>query len=70
MIKNAVLNTAQDLGNVGPDYKFGYGRIDVLEGVRVLEDNRYAINTIANAATRDITITVPTGTVKVNVMLV
>ncbi len=70
LIKNAVLNTAQDLGNVGPDYKFGYGRIDVLEGVRVLEDNRYAINTIAHGATRDITINVPAGTAKVNVMLV
>lgn len=70
LIKNAVLNTAQDLGNVGPDYKFGYGRIDVLEAARVLEQNRYAVNTIGNGATQEITITVPAGATRLNVMLV
>ena len=70
LIKNAVLNSAQDLGNVGPDYKFGYGRIDVLEAARVLEQNRYAVNNIGNGATQEITITVPTGATRLNVMLV
>lgn len=70
LIKNAVLNTAQDLGNVGPDYKFGYGRIDVLEAARVLEQNRYAVNTIGNGANQEITITVPAGATRLNVMLV
>ena len=70
LIKNAVLNSAQDLGNVGPDYKFGYGRIDVLEAARVLEQNRYAVNNIGNGATQETTITVPTGATRLNVMLV
>lgn len=69
LIKSAVLNTAQDLGNAGPDYRFGYGRIDALEAVRVLEDNRYAVNTIANGALNELTITVPPNTVRLNVML-
>ena len=70
LIKNAVLNSAQDLGNVGPDYKFGYGRIDVLEAARVLEQNRYAVNNIGNGTTQEITITVPAGATRLNVMLV
>ena len=70
LIKNTVLNTAQDLGNVGPDYKFGYGRIDVLEAARVLEQNRYAVNNIGNGTTQEITITVPAGATRLNVMLV
>ncbi|NDF97605.1 MAG: hypothetical protein EB101_01465 [Chitinophagia bacterium] len=69
LIKSAVLNTAQDLGNLGPDYRFGYGRIDALEAIRVLENNRYAVNSIANAALNEITITVPSNTVRLNVML-
>jgi hypothetical protein len=70
LIKNSVLNTAQDLGNAGPDYKFGYGRIDVLEAVRVLEQNRYVVNTVAHAASNEFTINVPAGAVRLNVMLV
>lgn len=70
LIKNSVLNTALDLGNTGPDYKFGYGRIDVLEAVRVLEQNRYVVNTIANASSNEFTINVPAGAVRLNVMLV
>lgn len=69
LIKSAVLNTAQDLGNLGPDYRFGYGRIDALEAVRVLENNRYVVNTIANSALNEISITVPVNTVRLNVML-
>jgi hypothetical protein len=70
LIKNSVLNTALDLGNTGPDYKFGYGRIDVLDAVRVLEQNRYVVNTVAHAASNEFTINVPAGAVRLNVMLV
>ena len=70
LIKNSVLNTAQDLGNVGPDYKFGYGRIDVLEAARVLEQNRYSVNNIGNGVSQDLSITVPAGASRLNVMLV
>jgi len=70
LVKNAVLNTAQDLGNTGPDYKFGYGRIDVLEAARVLEQNRYTVNNIGNGSSQDISVTVPAGVSRLNVMLV
>ncbi|MFC5272033.1 S8 family serine peptidase [Adhaeribacter terreus] len=69
LIKGVVCNTAQDLGNPGPDYKFGFGRINALAAVKALEQNRYVINTIATGATNDVTITVPSGAVKLKVML-
>ena len=34
LIKNTVLNTAQDLGNIGPDYRFGYGRLNALAAIK------------------------------------
>jgi len=69
LIKNTVLNTAHDLGNVGPDYRFGYGRINALQAVRILEQNRYKIATITTGFTNDEVINIPSGTARLKVML-
>lgn len=69
LIKNTVCNTAADLGNPGPDYRFGYGRLNALEAVRILEDNRYTIGTISTGGTNDMTINIPAGCVRLRVML-
>lgn len=69
LIKNAMCNTAQDLGNPGPDYRFGFGRINDLKAVRILEQNRYAVNTISTGNTIDVPITVPAGAARLRVML-
>ena len=69
LIKNASLNTAMDLGNPGPDYRFGYGRINALGAVRVLETPTYLLSSIANGATNNSTVTVPAGTARLRVML-
>ncbi len=68
-IKNIMCNAAADLGNPGPDYKFGFGRINDLGAVRIMEQNRYAINTIATGNTIDVPITVPSGAARLRVML-
>ncbi|HNV50588.1 MAG TPA: S8 family serine peptidase [Bacteroidales bacterium] len=41
LIKAIVMNTAEDLGNPGPDFKFGFGRINGRRAVEVLEQGRY-----------------------------
>lgn len=69
LIKNTLLNTAQDLGNVGPDYRFGYGRLNALSAVKILEDNRYIVNSISNGNSADITVTVPATAIRLQVML-
>lgn len=69
LIKNTLLNTAQDLGNIGPDYRFGYGRLNALSAVKVLEENRYVVNTIGNGNNVDITLTVPSTALRLQVML-
>ena len=70
LVKNAACNAAQDLGNPGPDYRFGFGRINVLNAVKIFENNRYLLG--AGLSTGDISntnITVPAGTSKLRVML-
>lgn len=69
LIKNIVCNTAIDLGTAGPDYRFGFGRINALAAVRILEQNTYVLNTINTGGTQDVNITVPAGTARLRVML-
>jgi Subtilase family/PKD-like domain/Secretion system C-terminal sorting domain/Ig-like domain CHU_C associated len=69
LIKNILCNAAADLGNPGPDYTFGFGRINALAAVEILEGNRYAVNTVATGGVNDVNITVPAGTVRLRAML-
>lgn len=69
LIKAAILNTAEDLGNPGPDYKHGWGRINSLRAVRVLEDNRYLHDSVAQGNTRTHVLNVPAGTSELRVMV-
>lgn len=41
LIKSALMNTANDLGNEGPDFKFGYGHINANRAYELLKDKRY-----------------------------
>lgn len=41
LLKGILLNTAKDLGNIGPDYTFGYGIPDLVEAVRVIDSTQF-----------------------------
>lgn len=69
LLKALVCNNAKDLGNAGPDFRFGYGRINGLQALRALEDNRFVINSVSNSATNSTTITIPSGAGRLKVML-
>ncbi len=69
LIKNTICNTANDLGNAGPDYRFGFGRINALQAVKILEENRYALNSMSTAGINDVSIAVPAGASRLRVML-
>ncbi len=69
LIKNIICNGAEDLGNPGPDYTFGFGRINALSSVKFLEDNRYAVNTVTTGTSNNFFINIPAGAVRLSVML-
>ena len=69
LIKASMLNTAEDLGNAGPDFKFGWGRVNAFRAVTTLEDNRYLSDVISQGATNNHTITVPANTQQLRVMI-
>jgi PKD repeat protein len=63
------MNTADDLGNPGPDFKFGWGRINVRRAYQLLEDATYQFSNVGNSETKSHAIDVPAGTKQVRVMI-
>jgi hypothetical protein len=69
LMKAILCNTADDKGNPGPDYTYGFGRINGLRAVEVIENNRYQTNTVSTGVTNSFNITVPASTAALKVML-
>ncbi|HAT63248.1 MAG TPA: peptidase S8, partial [Flavobacteriaceae bacterium] len=63
------LNTANDYGNVGPDFKFGWGIVNALRAGILIEEGRYLSDDIIQGDTNTHTINVPSGTTQVRFML-
>jgi PKD repeat protein len=49
LIKSCLMNTANDIGNPGPDFKFGWGIINAWRAYQLLADQRYLIDSIAHS---------------------
>jgi hypothetical protein len=69
LMKALVCNGGTDQGVDGPDYKYGFGWMNLLRSVKMLESGSYQISTAANAATNTHQIQVPANTASVKVML-
>lgn len=69
LIKASLLNTANDAGNIGPDFRFGWGIVNGLRAVQLIEDNRFLIDNLSQGDTNGHTIAVPAGTAQVRFML-
>lgn len=69
LIKACLLNTAKDIGNPGPDYFYGWGRVNAYRAMKVLEDGRYLMDSIDQGNTNTHTITVPAGVQQMRVMI-
>ncbi len=58
LIKSAMLNTARDIGNPGPDFFYGWGRVNAHRAFKLLEENRYLSGTITQNAVQNQTVTI------------
>lgn len=59
LLRAALLNSADDLGAVGPDFISGYGNLDAFGAVNTLLDRRYFSDTIIRGEARQFSITLP-----------
>ncbi|MCJ8291066.1 MAG: S8 family serine peptidase [Crocinitomicaceae bacterium] len=69
LIKATLLNTTNDAGNIGPDYKFGWGIVNGLRAGMLIEDGRHLTNTVSQGNLNSHSISVPAGTKQVRFML-
>ena len=69
LLKAILLNTANDLGNVGPDFIFGWGKVNARKALSVLEEGRFLTGFIGNGDVQQIPIDVPPGVELAKVMV-
>lgn len=69
LIKGIVLNTAEDLGNPGPDFIYGYGRINAKRALEVIEGNFFVEGNVVNGEIDTVNITVPANINNLRVMV-
>ncbi|MDG1333447.1 MAG: S8 family serine peptidase [Crocinitomicaceae bacterium] len=69
LIKASILNTAEDLGNPGPDFKFGWGRINAGRAFDIISGNQYVNGSIAQGDNINHQITIPAGVAELRVMV-
>lgn len=69
LIKATLLNTANDYGNPGPDFNFGWGMLNGLRAVKLIEDNRFFQDKVSQGESNNHLITIPEGTVEVRFMV-
>ncbi|HQW91447.1 MAG TPA: S8 family serine peptidase [Ferruginibacter sp.] len=66
LIKAVLCNSAEDLGNPGPDFTFGFGNLNARRAADAIENNRFFISSTTPSAN---TISVPAGARRLKVML-
>lgn len=69
LMKALICNGATDKGNDGPDYKYGFGWMNLLRSIKMLEAQNYKTDVVSNLGKKDINIAIPANTAQLKVML-
>ena len=69
LINAAILNTGEDLGNPGPDFRYGWGRINTGRANQLIHNKQYFNDSIEDDASKSFEIEVPEGMSELRVMV-
>ncbi len=69
LIKAILCNGASDRGNNGPDYQYGFGWMNLLRSVDMIENNRYLSGNSTNGGSNNHVINIPANTSQLKVLL-
>lgn len=69
LAKNIISNSADDIGNLGPDYLFGFGRINGQTAVNLIDSGFWNIDSVANGNAYLDTLYLPANLNELRVML-
>ncbi len=69
LLKAVLLNTAGDMGHVGPDFRFGWGLVNAWRAYRLLVEKRWLQAQADHQTTEEHTLVVPPGVRQGRIML-
>lgn len=69
LMKAILVNGAVDKGNEGPDYRYGFGWLNLLRSVKMLEAKSYITGQVSHQGNNDFSIHIPANTAQLKVML-
>lgn len=69
LIKILLMNGARDVYNFGPDFKYGFGLMDVNQSVHMLQNNQFFIDSIGMGTTQTKSIVIPTNVRRAKIMI-
>ena len=70
LIKASLLNGANDIGRPGLDFESGYGSLNALQSLGIINSDNYIVDTIENNEIKTFNITLPPNLKNLKVMLV
>ena len=68
LMKCILLNSADDIGNPGPDFKHGWGEVNVFKAVKILETGNYILDSISQGNNGMHAINIPPGVKQIKIM--
>lgn len=69
LMKCLLLNTADDIGNPGPDFKYGWGEVNAFRAATLLEDGHYLSDSISQGQINYHNINIPSGVKQIKIMV-
>ncbi|MFT3677795.1 MAG: S8/S53 family peptidase [Chitinophagaceae bacterium] len=69
LMKAILCNTANDLGNQGPDFSYGFGAMNLLRAVKVLDQQQYLFDSVQAGAEKTHQLNIPEGKSQLKLML-
>ena len=69
LMKCIMLNSADDIGNPGPDFRHGWGEVNAYRAVRMIENGHHFDGSISQSSNNTYTINVPANLSRVKVMV-
>ncbi len=69
LTKAILMNTADDLGNPGPDFTYGYGRVNARKASDAILNVQYFVDSVQNGDVKAFNFTVPANMTHIKAML-
>lgn len=70
LTKAILINSAKDLGNIGPDFSYGYGNVNVNKCLKTISENRIISDNLISGQIKSHEITLPSNAKNLKITLV